>query len=105
MKLFAQWNEMLDAGRIPVFEFKCSDKDGDEDFYTFDIGMHVDGITFSIPDSSLKCFFSGGIKKLSDLNYLLPFDEYFASLDYYLQEIYQEISKGYLIPNNLQEVE
>ena len=100
-KVGAEFEAMLDAGRIPVFEFEC-EKNGKREWYIVELSMHVDGIQFDIPDSDVTTWFSGNIVKLSDTGYLLPFDECFDNLDYYLSEINQEITEGYFMPNGFE---
>ena len=104
-KLFKQWNTMLEYGTIPLFELKCINSKGEDDYYVFNINMHPHGLTFDIPDTDIKTWFSGDIVKLNECVFLLPFDEYFDDLDSYLEQIYQEISEGYLMPNRIHEVE
>ena len=44
-----------------------------------------------------------GVYHASTIGYkfVLPFDRYFDNLDTYLQQIDQEITDGFLVPNNL----
>ncbi len=104
-KLFTQWNKMLDAGRMPIFEFKCINSEGEEDYYVFNVHMNPHGLTFDIPDTDIKTWFSGEIVKLNSFMFLLPFDEHFDDLDYYLEQIHLEITEGYFIPNGINVVE
>jgi len=64
------------------------------------------GIFVSFDTNSLPLHFSGEVVTIDDPDlingFIVPFDpEYFESLYYYLELIAQEISEGYILPNNL----
>ena len=99
MKNIIEQYAKMSKGIFPIFEIEC-EKDGELDYFIFNIETNKDGIVFNIPDTDLKTYFSGNIKKLSNSSFMMPFDDYFDDLDYYLQEIYQEITEGYLFPND-----
>lgn len=95
--IYNQWQDMLNYGRIPLFEIALNN----EDYLTVDID-YVQGddfISFSF-DDSLPVFFDGEIKKHGS-QYHVMLDECFSSLDSYLQLIYENILEGYIIPNDL----
>lgn len=58
------------------------------------------GLFLSFDLSLGQTFFSGEVIEL-ETGIVIPFDEYFEDLDYYLQKAGEEIIEGYLIPNNL----
>jgi len=64
-------------------------------FELCDQGIHIKA------DFEQSTHFSGNVIK-TELGFIMPFDpKYFEDLDYYLQEISEEISQGYLLPNYL----
>ena len=74
----------------------------DGDYLTVDIELISSGVLFTM--DAVTCeddlWFSDSI--VQDGNeFIMPYDEYFEDLDYYLQEIDREVIEGYLIPNNL----
>ena len=91
-----QWNAMLEGGTMPLFEFELSEPG---EYLVVDIRLHSKGVLFSF-DGSLPVWFDGSIKKAGD-SYVVPYDECFESLDYYLQAISDNITEGYLLPNKL----
>lgn len=53
-------------------------------------------------DFCLPTHFSGDVVELSNGNFVVPFEpEYFDTIDSYLEKCSDEISEGYLLPNNL----
>jgi len=98
--LVQQFNDMLDRGVIPCMEYGLGD---DEwlvvDIQVMDLQSERKGITFSLSED-FTTYFSGSIEKIGE-NFLLPYDECFENLDYYLEQIGQEVTEGVLIPNNL----
>lgn len=98
--LFNQWQTMLESGRIPVMEYELLNGD----YLLVNIDLHLSkgkgGFRFSFDSNDLPVWFSGSVKKLG-YKFVLPFDKYFDKLDNYLQQIDQEITEGFLIPNNL----
>ena len=91
----AQWQAMLANGRIPVMEWKMAN----EEWLMVDIEYKGDYFLFSF-DQNKPVFFDGCITG-QDNFYHYPIDEYFNSLDHYLQEIAGNIIEGYLLPNGL----
>lgn len=98
--LFKQWQTMLENGRMPLMEYELNNGD----YLLVNIEFHLSkgkgGFRYSFDDNGLPVWFSGNVKKLG-YKFILPFDKYFDNLDTYLQQIDQEITEGFLIPNNL----
>lgn len=92
----AQWQAMTNAGRIPVIEYKLNNGD----WLAVDIEYKGDYFLFSFDQDNKQVFFDGCITGQDNFYHYLV-DEYFDSLDHYLQEIHQNIIEGFLIPNNL----
>ena len=90
-----QFSEMLDRGTMPLFEFELKD----DEYLIVNIDIGNKGIYFNF-DDEYKTSFSNDIFKKGD-SYLLKFDPYFDDLDYYLEQISNEITEGYLMSNNL----
>ena len=106
-RIKAQWQVMIQAGRIPVMEWKMSNGD----WLAVDINLHISEqkpyyteskawLAFTFDQDNKPCFFDGCITGKHGF-YKYPLDEYFDSLDHYLQEISNNIIEGYLIPNGL----
>jgi hypothetical protein len=95
--LHAQWDAMIVRGIYPVLEFPTS---CDNDWLLVEVSIHDKGLLFMFDEDNKSVSFSGEIKKLGDA-YLLPFDRCFDHLDHYLQQIHEEITEGYLLPNDL----
>lgn len=93
-----QFDTMLERGIIPVFEFELSNGE----FIIVDISINDSGVVFSFDTQDAILYFSGNVERISDNTFVYQFDEYFDSLDYYLQEIHQEIIEGYIAANNLE---
>ena len=93
----AQYDRMLETNIIPCFEFELSDGE----FLTVDIDYSEKGIVFSFDSEQLPTYFSGNVEKLEAGIYVYLFDEYFDSLDYYLQEIHLEVVEGFILPNGM----
>lgn len=78
-------------------EYKISD---DNDYLLVEISSFKEGIFISA-DFEKPTFFSGDVRTDSE-GFYLPFEpDYFEDLQYYLEQIQQEIMEGYLLPNNL----
>ena len=102
--LHAQFNQILDRGNIPCFEYEISN--GDYllvDIQITDKQANTQGLLFSFDTDNKPVSFYGDIVTFENNNnlFLLPFDEYSEDLDYYLQGLYENIIEGYLIPNEL----
>jgi len=113
--MLAQWQKMLAQGIMPCIEYRLPDNDWLLVEISLPVTVWRDAITGEITGETLeashiafsfnqadntKVYFSGTIKGKCG-HYRMPLDEYFDNLDYYLQEIDQEIIQGYLIPNGL----
>ena len=95
----AQWDAMIQSGRIPVMEFQVSE----DEYLNVDIKLSDDNtaLLFSFDKDPLyEVYFSGEVEKVLN-NYQITIDEYCDKLDIYLQQINGEITEGYLLPNNL----
>lgn len=93
----SQWQNMLNYGKIPMFEIELSG--GDYLIVDIDYKQGDDFISFSF-DDSFPVFFDGEIKKHGG-GYRVMLDVCFDNLDSYLQVIYDNIIEGYIIPNDL----
>lgn len=100
----AQWGMMLSKNIMPVMEYELTNGE----YITVQCSFDHAGIIFDVDYTgdidSLDVRFSGSIQEIGFMRFIQPFDEYFSSLDYYLQEIGQEITEGLLIPSDLQEI-
>jgi hypothetical protein len=94
--LHAQWDAMIVKGIYPIMEFQTSE----DDWVAVDISIHDKGLLFMFDEYNKDVYFSGEIKKRGEA-YLLTFNQYFDNLDHYLQQINDEITEGYLLPNDL----
>lgn len=95
-----QFESMLDRGIFPILEYKLSNGE----YLTVEVTItdrqsKRQGIVFNLSED-LETSFSGNVETFNG-NFLLPYDEYFDNLDYYLEEINNEIVEGVLIPNDL----
>ena len=95
-----QFDAMLDSGVIPAMEYQIKNYGGN-DWLLVDIGINDRGVTFSFDSMEKPTYFDGEIITYNDCYYCLPFDEYFEDLDYYLQAISDNITEGFLLPNDL----
>lgn len=101
----AQFDQMVERGIIPCFEFE-RDYNGSVEWFTVDIEVSEKGIHFSFDQDGYDCFFDGEIVG-SDNFYCIPFEDaqYRINdntiLDQYLEFINSNIIEGYLIPNNI----
>jgi hypothetical protein len=91
-----EWDAMLNRGIIPVMEFQISEND----WLIVDIEYTDKGLEFSFDSNNKPVCFDGEIVVINDNRYLLPFDEYFG-LDAHLEMISNNITEGYLLPNDL----
>ena len=91
--LIEQFNNMT---CMPMFELEIVN----DEYLLVDLSIDEKGIYFEFDDEKPTCF-DGEIVKIQDGVYLMPFEEYEQSLDYYLQGISDNLTEGYLIPNNL----
>jgi hypothetical protein len=95
-----QFESMLDKGILPILEYKLSNGE----YLTVEVTItdrqsKQQGVVFNLSED-LETSFSGNVETFNG-NFLLPYDECFDNLDYYLEEINSEIIEGVLIPNDL----
>ena len=96
-----QWKEMIASGRLPVMEYQI----GEGNYLLVDVALVDNGaaILFSFdrrPFPTADVWFSGDVIKVLD-NYQITIDEYTDNLDIYLQQIDQEMTEGFILPNGL----
>lgn len=92
-----EWRELIAKGTIPCFEFKTQV----DEYLIVEISIAKDGkyLFFSF-DAVYPTWFSGSVDVETETTFGLPIDNDY-SLDSHLQQIYNEIVEGYLLPNNL----
>lgn len=98
-KISQEWQAMLERGTMPLFEIEL--KDGEFLLVDLELFADLEEIRFSFDSMNLKPWFSGNIKTYSDCGFALPVTEYDDSLDELLEVVMQEISEGFICPNNL----
>ena len=93
-----QWEKLISSDRMPLFEIDL----GNDDYLIVDLQLTADNkaIQFSFDHDAGKTFFSGNVIK-ADNGYQVLIDEYTDSLSVYLDQVYQEVTEGYLLPNDL----
>ena len=93
-----QWEKMISSGTMPLFEIDL----GNSDYLIVDLQLTADNsaLQFSFDHDADKTFFSGNVIKV-DNGYQILIDEYTESLDAYLEQVYQEVTEGYLLSNNM----
>ena len=94
-----QWN---DSTLIPVIEYKLSNGEYlvvDVSVWNPESNRAKKGFCFDFDDFGLKTRFSGEVKKRGGC-FFIEFDDCF-SLDEEIQRIDEEITEGFLLPNNL----
>jgi hypothetical protein len=94
-----QWETMLQGNTIPCFEIGL--KDGEYLLVDLELFADLEEIRFSLDSINLKTWFSGNIKQYHDCAFALPITESDDSLDELLEVIYQEITEGFILPNDL----
>ena len=99
-----QFQNMLNRNIMPLFEIEMSNGE----YLIVDIELRekegrkgYDGVRFSFDQNNLKTYFDGDTVKLGDGVYLIKYDECFDNLDTYLEMIMDNITEGFLIPNDL----
>lgn len=107
-KISQEWQAMLNCGKMPLFEIKL--KDGEYLLVDLELCDNPDQanitnvqkeIYFSFDSMNLKTWFSGNIKEYHDCRFALPITEFDDSLDELLEVVMQEISEGFILPNDL----
>lgn len=94
-----QWNTMLSSGTMPCFEFEL--KDNEYLLVELELNETNKEIIFSFDSMNLKTWFSGNVKQYHDCKFAIAIDEYTISLDALLELVYEEITEGFIIPNDL----
>ena len=92
-----QLKKFIHNGGIPVMEWHLNNGD----YFTVDISVNDNGVVFEFDDMGLPNYFSGDVDCTDGGACLIKHDEAITDLDYYLQEIHDEIIEGFLIPHNL----
>ena len=92
-----QFSEMLTRGIMPVFELEIVN----DDYLLISLSINDKGVVFSFDTMELPVSFDGEIEILSDIVFMLPFDNCFDHLDHYLEMISDNINEGFILPNNL----
>ena len=92
-----QFVEMVNAGRMPIFEIEL----GNDEFLLVDLSIDVNvGMIFSFDTNDMPVTFDGDIIELSNNTFALPFDEY-NTKDDMLEMIYSNVYDGFITYNNL----
>lgn len=98
--LQVEWDSVVARGRCTLFEFNIGENDWLEVNLNF-LDLKVNGgLYFEFDLMDYPTFFSGNVKKYQS-GYYIPFCKYNESLQYYLEECYNELVEGFLIPNQL----
>lgn len=99
-----EWDQMLNRDTTPLFEIEINHAD---EYLVVDIEFDNAGLIFTLDIDGDTRYFSGNVKKHVNGSFIYEFDdpEFMQSLDYYLQEIYQEIVEGFILPNGLYAIE
>ena len=92
-----QWNEMINRGAMPLFEVELKDNE----YLLVNLAIVEEGIEFSFDSNDLPVSFDGDIETIHSNRYLLPFNEYWESLDTYIEEISENINEGFILLNGL----
>lgn len=98
-KIQQEWQAMLERGIMPLFEIEL--KDGEYLLIDLELNTKLEEIRFSFDSMNLKTWFSGNIKTYHDCKFALPITEFDDSLDELLEVVMQEISEGFILPNDL----
>jgi hypothetical protein len=97
----SDWQRMLSRGRIPCMEYQISA----DEWLLVNIELTDNGLEFSFDSDGKNTWFSGDVKPINDCRFLLPFEFDRYGLDDYLRQVSDEITGGFLIPNDLHYVE
>ena len=92
-----QFKKFIHKGGIPVMEWHLNNGD----YLTVHISVNDKGVVFELDDMGLPAYFSGNVDCTNGGACLIKHDVDIPDLDYYLQEIHEEITEGFLIPHNL----
>lgn len=94
--LINDFKDMLNKGIMPLFEVELNNGD----YLLVNIEVNKQGFNFTFDSDNKPTYFSSDIIAYHENSYLLPFDEW-ENLDGHLEMINNEITDGYLLPNNL----
>lgn len=93
-------NQFTQCQCLPVMELET--KNGHV-VVDLSISTKGDGLLFELSgdyDLDDATYFSGEVEDTGSGIFFYPFDEYFDSLDHYLQEIFAEVNEGYIVAND-----
>jgi hypothetical protein len=98
-KISSEWQAMRERGTLPLFEIELKNNE----YLLVDLELYpsFEEIRFTFDSMNLPSHFSGNIKQYHDCKFALPITEYDDSLDALLEVIYEEISGGFILPNDL----
>ena len=101
-----QFDEMLQAGRIPFMEYPVL-INGKKEWLLIELSANDKGIEFSFDNFGLPASFDGSIVAYSDTHYMMPYDSFDRGendsddLDYYLIAISENITEGFICNNGI----
>lgn len=96
-----QFEAMLNNGIMPLFELEIVNDDKEDDYLIVNIEYNHSGILFSFDNLNLPTHFDGSVESFG-YKHLIPFDEYQEEdLDCYLELVMDNMTEGFLLPNNL----
>ena len=99
-KILQEWHKAIFlCNTMPIFEIEL--KDGEYLLVDLELNAELEEIRFSFDSMNLKTWFSGNIKTYHNCEFALPIREYDGSLDALLEVVMQEISEGFILPNDL----
>lgn len=98
-KIQQEWQAMLSSNTMPLFEIEL--KDSEYLLCDLEFFPDLEEIRFCFDSLNLKTWFSGNIRTIHDCKFALPITEYDESLDALLEVVYQEITEGFILLNNL----
>jgi hypothetical protein len=98
-KISQEWQAMRERGIMSLFEIELKD----EEYLLVDLELYtpLEEIRFSFDSMNLPSHFSGNIKEYHDCAFALPITEFDDNLDALLEVIYEEITQGFILPNDL----
>lgn len=99
-----QFNAFLQRGGIPILEYPIK-FEGESDYLAAWINVTDQGVTFKFDTLGLPTYFDGETVEILDGCYLVPFDDCFTDLDYYLQYIDEDIRVGFIDANGIYDIE
>ncbi len=89
------------SGKCAFGEYLINEEENEYLLVHCDYNKEYEGIELQA-DFCLPKYFSGDVIELKNGNIVIPFElEHFDTIDHYLQLCCDEITEGYLIPNNI----